>query len=54
VTAALAREGRLRKLLVAALVGMALASSLAACGKRGAPVAPNQEENTYPRVYPRA
>ncbi|GGF46691.1 hypothetical protein GCM10011611_61360 [Aliidongia dinghuensis] len=26
--------------------------SLAACGKKGAPMAPKDEPNTYPRAYP--
>ena len=34
-----------------ALVVM-LALSLAACGKKGAPAAPKDEPNTYPRAYP--
>ncbi len=29
-----------------------LALSLAACGKKGAPGAPKDEPNTYPRAYP--
>jgi len=36
-----------------ALVVM-LALSLAACGKKGAPGAPKDEPNTYPRAYPTA
>jgi predicted small lipoprotein YifL len=50
----LVRKGLIRRLLVAALIGMALAPTLTACGKRGLPAPPHPEENTYPRVYPRA
>jgi predicted small lipoprotein YifL len=48
-----ARKGLTRRLLVAALLGAALAPALAACGKRGALEPPHPQENTYPRVYPR-
>lgn len=40
-----------RPLMRVTLVVM-LALSLAACGKKGAPGAPKDEVNTYPRSYP--
>jgi predicted small lipoprotein YifL len=54
VIRALARHRSIRRLSGLALLLLALAPGLAACGKRGPPVAPHPEENTYPRVYPRA
>lgn len=35
-----------------ALVALALAAALAACGKKGPPKPPEGEEITYPRTYP--
>ena len=35
-----------------ALVALALALPLAACGKKGAPEPPPGVPNTYPRTYP--
>jgi len=32
--------------------GLLVVLSLAACGKRGAPMPPKDEANTYPRAYP--
>lgn len=32
--------------------GLLIVLSLAACGKRGAPMPPKDEPNTYPRAYP--
>lgn len=34
------------------VVMLALASALAACGKKGPPEPPPGEESTYPRTYP--
>jgi predicted small lipoprotein YifL len=36
-----------------ALLLLGLALPLAACGKKGDPVAPPGEPNIYPRTYPR-
>jgi hypothetical protein len=41
-----------RRLITAALLAAALAGPLAACGKKGAPMAPKDEPNVYPRAYP--
>jgi predicted small lipoprotein YifL len=42
-------NARFSRLLLATLV---LAAPLAACGKKGQPVVPPGETNTYPRPYP--
>jgi len=39
------------RLLRLAVLGLVVVS-LAACGKRGAPMAPKDEPNVYPRAYP--
>jgi predicted small lipoprotein YifL len=37
---------------IAAVLLVAVALALSGCGKKGAPVAPPGEPDTYPRVYP--
>ena len=44
---------RRRAFLALVVLLAALASPLAACGKKGAPAAPAGEPNTFPRSYPR-
>jgi predicted small lipoprotein YifL len=43
---------RLYRLTAGMLLALCLAGPLAACGKKGAPAAPKDEVNTYPRAYP--
>ena len=43
---------RLNRLTAGALLALCLAGPLAACGKKGAPAAPKDEVNIYPRAYP--
>jgi len=43
---------RLNRLTAGALLALCLAGPLAACGKKGAPEAPKDEVNVYPRAYP--
>lgn len=48
-------EGRLRKALLVLFIGTAIATSLAACGRRSdlhAP--PGAQDSDYPRPYPSA
>jgi hypothetical protein len=47
-------EGRLRSLRpIAAILMVAVVLALAGCGKKGSPVAPPGEPDTFPRAYPR-
>jgi predicted small lipoprotein YifL len=48
---ALAAEGRVTRRAALLLLGLTL--PLAACGKKGDPIPPPGEPNTYPRTYPR-
>jgi predicted small lipoprotein YifL len=40
------------RVALALIVAMALAGSLAACGKKGSPEPPPGKESTYPKPYP--
>ncbi len=44
----------MRRLLLCLILSLALAGSLAACGKKGPPHPPDDEPQThpYPRIYP--
>jgi Prokaryotic lipoprotein-attachment site len=43
-----------RRIFIVTAVGLLLATSLAACGRRGEPQPPDGAPITYPRPYPRA
>jgi hypothetical protein len=43
---------RLHRLATGLLLALCLAGPLAACGKKGAPAAPKDQPNVYPRAYP--
>ena len=45
-------NGRLYRLTAGVMLALCLAGPLAACGKKGAPAAPKDEPNVYPRAYP--
>ena len=45
-------SGRRHRVIVAVLLAACLAGPLAACGKKGAPAAPKDQPNVYPRAYP--
>lgn len=40
------------RVALALFLALALAGSLAACGKKGPPEPPPGEKSTYPRTYP--
>jgi predicted small lipoprotein YifL len=41
------------RIVAVAILTLMLALSLAACGKKGLPVPPPDQPQTYPKVYPR-
>jgi len=41
------------KFIVTCLILVICGLGLSACGKRGGPFPPKDEENTYPRKYPK-
>ncbi|HEV2677649.1 MAG TPA: hypothetical protein VGV37_24170 [Aliidongia sp.] len=43
---------RFLRLTATVLIAICLAGPLAACGKKGAPYAPKDQPNVYPRAYP--
>ncbi len=43
---------RYLRLAAGMMLVFCLAGTLAACGKKGAPAAPKDEPNVYPRAYP--
>ena len=45
-------NGRIYRLTAGLLLAVCLAGPLAACGKKGAPMAPKDQPNLYPRAYP--
>ena len=45
-------SGRFLRLAAGLMLALCLAGPLAACGKKGAPMAPKGEANVYPRAYP--
>lgn len=45
-------SGRTLRIIAGLAVALCLAGPLAACGKKGAPTAPKDQPNTYPRAYP--
>ena len=45
-------SGRFLRLATGLMLALCLAGPLAACGKKGAPSAPADEPNVYPRAYP--
>ncbi|MGE0255275.1 MAG: hypothetical protein AB7N54_06005 [Alphaproteobacteria bacterium] len=42
----------MKRALLAALLAALFAAALPACGKKGPPDAPGEEEPVYPRTYP--
>jgi predicted small lipoprotein YifL len=46
------RLRRLSAVVLPAMLAVAVVLLIAACGKKGDPVPPPGEPNTYPRVYP--
>jgi predicted small lipoprotein YifL len=43
-----------RHAFIAALLALAVASALAACGKKGDPTLPNGQKDNYPASYPQS